>query len=68
LEQVSDPFGVLDIGFPSWDRFDMLGVTQQKLHLPFQHVPDTLPIDPCALHGYSLAALSLEPISKPEEI
>ena len=68
LEQVGDPFGIFDIRFPSRNCLDMLGVAQQKLHLSFQDVPNTLPIDTCTLHSHGLAALSFEPISQPQEI
>lgn len=68
LEQVSDPFSILNVCFPPWNRLDMLGIAQEKLHLPFEHIPDALPIHAGTLHCYGLAALSFEPIAEPEEI
>jgi hypothetical protein len=68
LEQVGDPFGVLDIGFPPWNGLHMLGVAQQQFHLPFQHIPDAFPLHPGTFHGHGLAALSFEPLAESEEI
>src|SRR5512135_1239882 len=46
----------------------MLGIAQEEVHLPFQHVPDGLPIHSRTLHRHRLTSLSFEPVSQTEEI
>lgn len=46
LKQISNPFSVFDIGFPPWNRFDMLGVDDKDLHMLFQQVVNGLPENP----------------------
>jgi hypothetical protein len=35
LQQIGDPFGVLDIRFTPWDRFDMLSIDDEPRKIPF---------------------------------
>src|SRR5262245_6984315 len=43
-QQLRDPGGVLDIGFPSWHRLDVLGIDDQELTLAFEHIIDWAPV------------------------
>jgi hypothetical protein len=68
LEEVSHPLGILAICFPAWNGLERLGMAQQQLPLPFEHVPDTLPRDACPLHGHRLTCLTFEPVAQTEQI
>ena len=35
LEEISDPFGIFNIGLAARDGFDVLSIDQQELELPF---------------------------------
>jgi hypothetical protein len=68
LQQLGDPFRVFDVGLAARHLFDVAGVDQQHLELPFQNVPDWLPIDPGRFHGQMGHALFAQPISQEEQL
>ncbi len=54
LQQIGEPFGIADIGFASWNAFDMLGIDEHNLDSAFQHVTQAIQI---GKHGREGAAL-----------
>jgi hypothetical protein len=43
VPQIDNPLGIPDIGFASWHRFDMLGISNQEVKSAFQQVEDRFP-------------------------
>src|SRR5215472_12285698 len=68
LQQVSEPFGILEIGFASRNGFDMLRIDQQHFHLPFQNSKNWFPETARTFHGHMGHAQGFEEVSHPEEI
>ena len=51
LKQLGNPLAVLNIRLTSGYVLDVLGINQQQIELPFENVPDRLPVHAGRLHG-----------------
>src|SRR5436309_3095315 len=68
LEQVGNPFGVLDVGLPTWDRFDVLGIDHHHLDIALEDIEDGSPEHTRTFHSYLATLLLGEPLAEPDEI
>ena len=68
LKKVSNPFRILNIGFPARNCFHMAGIDYHGIQVRrFKDVVQRLPIRGSALHGGHLTATSFEPVSQFKE-
>ena len=67
-QQISDPFGILDVRLATGHGFDVLGVGQQHLELSLKQVERRLPVNARALHSDVRAAGRHHPIHQRQEV
>jgi hypothetical protein len=68
LQQISNPLGIVGIGFPAWDGFAMLSVDHEHLHLAFKHVLHWFPVHSRTFSGHMSTFVFQQPIEKVQHI
>jgi hypothetical protein len=66
-EQIGEPHGVVDVGLAPGHVLDVRGVGQHQLEVPFEDVPDGLPVHARGFHAHLLDALGIEPVGQGEQ-
>src|SRR3972149_10195473 len=67
-QQVRYPLAVLDVGLAPRHRLDVLSIGKEQLEIPFQKIPDRLPVDPSALHSHVGYSVGGEPVGELQQV
>jgi hypothetical protein len=68
LQELGDPFAVLDVGLATGHLLDVLGIDQQQLELSFQDVEDRLPVHAGRFHGRMGHSLGGQPVRQGQQV
>jgi hypothetical protein len=68
LEDISDPLGILGVGFLAADGFDVFGMSKDHFTGGFEDVVDGDPVFPCRLHTNILAIMLRKPLTQPAKV
>ena len=68
LEDVSNPLGILLVGFLAANRFDVLWVSKHDFASGFKNVVDRNPVFACGFHANILAVVCGKPLSAQTQV